>query len=400
MKTALNRNSISIVLVLAALAAVVVACTRVKQIARGDKQSEAVKKLNYGVPAVKNAHPDPYGGTTSAFIIIMMEPGKVMLHNADAEPMDMETFSESLKGFVEGRSQLERVVYLAAVADLDSAAFLDVLDRLRKSEIDHVRLLASSRKIAGDDDRYFEGARDIAGPDSFFDIDIRTEIYSDKPNPLTLFIDEGPGRKPQINAETFDDQEKMAAKLVQVFRQREDTGIFRAGTNEVEKTVLYRLHNEPASTGYTQKYGDIVRMIDALRGAMASPIVLIDDNELWKLAPSDEIVDPLKIPTSKTPPPMTKTISGGVLNGKATSLPKPVYPPAAKAVRASGPVNVEVTIDENGYVVEANAVSGHPLLRASAEQAAKMARFTPTLLSGQKVKVTGVIVYNFAPALQ
>ncbi len=95
------------------------------------------------------------------------------------------------------------------------------------------------------------------------------------------------------------------------------------------------------------------------------------------------------------PKPKPKTISGGVLNGKATSLPKPGYPPAAKAIRASGAVSVQVLIDESGRVVSASAVSGHPLLRAAAVSAAQGARFSPTLLSGQPVKVSGVITYNF-----
>jgi len=58
---------------------------------------------------------------------------------------------------------------------------------------------------------------------------------------------------------------------------------------------------------------------------------------------------------------------------------------------------VQVTIDENGNVISASAVSGHPLLRQAAEQAARQAVFKPTLLSDQPVKVTGVIVYNFVP---
>jgi protein TonB len=100
-------------------------------------------------------------------------------------------------------------------------------------------------------------------------------------------------------------------------------------------------------------------------------------------------------PPAKKPVP--KQISGGVLNGKATSLPKPPYPPAARAVRASGAVSVQVLIDESGSVVSASAVSGHPLLRAAAVQAARSARFSPTQLSGQPVKVSGVITYNFVP---
>ena len=91
------------------------------------------------------------------------------------------------------------------------------------------------------------------------------------------------------------------------------------------------------------------------------------------------------------------TISGGVLNGKATSLPKPDYPPAAKAVRASGSVSVQILVDEKGTVVSASAVSGHPLLRQTAVEAAKNAKFSPTMLSGKAVKVSGVLTFNFTP---
>jgi len=90
-------------------------------------------------------------------------------------------------------------------------------------------------------------------------------------------------------------------------------------------------------------------------------------------------------------------ISGGVLNGKAVSLPKPPYPPAARAVRASGAVSIQVLIDEDGQIFSAMAVSGHPLLRAAARNAACGAQFTPTLLVGNPVKVSGVITYNFVP---
>ena len=90
-----------------------------------------------------------------------------------------------------------------------------------------------------------------------------------------------------------------------------------------------------------------------------------------------------------------KTISGGVLNGKAISLPKPPYPPVARAAKASGTVIVQVIVDENGNVVSANAVSGHPLLQAAAIAAARSAKFSPTKLSGQLVKVSGIITYNF-----
>lgn len=110
---------------------------------------------------------------------------------------------------------------------------------------------------------------------------------------------------------------------------------------------------------------------------------------------TDEPPPTIKTPTP-TPKPVPKTVSGGVVNGKAVNLVKPPYPPAARAVRASGTVNVQVTIDEAGNVISASAVSGHPLLKQAAESAARSSKFSPTTLSGQKVKVTGVIVYNFA----
>jgi protein TonB len=101
-------------------------------------------------------------------------------------------------------------------------------------------------------------------------------------------------------------------------------------------------------------------------------------------------------PPPPPPPPKPRApISGGVLNGKAISLPKPAYPPIARQAHASGTVVVQVTIDENGSVISAHAVSGHPLLQGVAVAAARGARFSPTKLSGQPVKVTGVITYNF-----
>ena len=92
-----------------------------------------------------------------------------------------------------------------------------------------------------------------------------------------------------------------------------------------------------------------------------------------------------------------KIIKSGVLNGKVLKLVQPEYPPAARAVRASGAVAVQITFDEKGSVISAAAISGHPLLRAAAEKAARACKFAPVLLEGVPVKVTGVIVYNFVP---
>jgi len=101
-------------------------------------------------------------------------------------------------------------------------------------------------------------------------------------------------------------------------------------------------------------------------------------------------------PPSPGPKPILKPVSGGVLNGTALTLPPPMYPEAAKRMRVQGVVSVDVILDETGKVVAANASSGPQILREAAVQAALRAKFSPTKLSGQPVKVSGVINYKFA----
>jgi protein TonB len=101
-------------------------------------------------------------------------------------------------------------------------------------------------------------------------------------------------------------------------------------------------------------------------------------------------------PAKKEPPPQKERIPYvGPVTGRAINLPQPVYPAIAKAANIQGPVTVEVVIDEAGHVLSARATSGHPLLRAESEKAAYRARFSPTLLQNQPVKVKGVITFNF-----
>ena len=87
----------------------------------------------------------------------------------------------------------------------------------------------------------------------------------------------------------------------------------------------------------------------------------------------------------------------GTVNSSAVLLARPAYPKAARAVRATGDVEVQVTINELGYVISAEAISGHPLLRMEAVQAAKKSKFAQTILQGFPVKVIGIIVYKFVP---
>ncbi|HEU4390013.1 MAG TPA: energy transducer TonB, partial [Blastocatellia bacterium] len=87
--------------------------------------------------------------------------------------------------------------------------------------------------------------------------------------------------------------------------------------------------------------------------------------------------------------------SQGVMQSEAIKRVEPAYPPLAQAAQISGSVTVEITVDENGDVQAARALSGHPLLRDSAVEAAKQWKFNPTTLSGNPVKVVATLTFNF-----
>lgn len=94
--------------------------------------------------------------------------------------------------------------------------------------------------------------------------------------------------------------------------------------------------------------------------------------------------------------PATPTkVSEGVLQGSALKKIAPMYPPIAKAARAAGVVQVVVTISEEGRVLDAQVMNGHPLLRQAAVDAARQWVFTPTKLSNVPVKVQGILSFNF-----
>jgi len=100
-------------------------------------------------------------------------------------------------------------------------------------------------------------------------------------------------------------------------------------------------------------------------------------------------------PPPPDPPKQPKIVSKGVITGLAVSLPKPLYSEIAKKMRIQGMVSVQVLVDETGRVVSAKALGGSPFLVPEAQKAALQARFSPTILNDQPVKVSGVITYNF-----
>ncbi|MCA1635648.1 MAG: TonB family protein [Acidobacteria bacterium] len=169
-----------------------------------------------------------------------------------------------------------------------------------------------------------------------------------------------------------------------------DRSVASETSRDLPPNMDYKLgdHNFIPPAGFGDGKGD--KPGDA--GRDTGPVV---DSGPGDDAPRIVKTEPTPAPTPKQEVKKVLQLSQGVITAKATAKPAPPYPNIAKMARAQGPVTVQIVVDEHGRVIASKATGGHPLLRGAAEQAAFQARFTPTFLSGQPVKVTGVITYNF-----
>ncbi len=86
----------------------------------------------------------------------------------------------------------------------------------------------------------------------------------------------------------------------------------------------------------------------------------------------------------------------GSLVSYATSQAKPVYPIAAKNMRMTGVVKVEVLVNENGEVSAVQNTTGPSMLQRAASDAVKKWKFKPFVRAGQPVKASGFVNFNFS----
>jgi biopolymer transport protein ExbD len=95
-----------------------------------------------------------------------------------------------------------------------------------------------------------------------------------RPNPLTLVVQLDNNLRIKLNTEDMGDvtdTSALSARLTTIFKEREQSGVFREGTNEVEKTLFVKA---PRAV----RYNDVVKVIDAVKVTGAQPIGLqIDD---------------------------------------------------------------------------------------------------------------------------
>jgi len=123
---------------------------------------------------------------------------------------------------------------------------------------------------------------------SRFKADIPTQrdpnenIQNLKPNPLTLVVSITPDLQIKLNQDAMgsvNDTTALAAKLQQTFQLRKEQHAYKVGMEtatvsedqKIEKTVFVKAPR-------ALKYGDVVKVIDAIKGAGANPVGLqVDD---------------------------------------------------------------------------------------------------------------------------
>jgi protein TonB len=86
----------------------------------------------------------------------------------------------------------------------------------------------------------------------------------------------------------------------------------------------------------------------------------------------------------------------GSLVSYATTQAKPVYPVAAKNMRMTGVVKVEVLVNENGEVSQVQNTTGPSMLQRAATDAVKKWKFKPFVRDGQPTKASGFVNFNFS----
>jgi TonB family protein len=137
--------------------------------------------------------------------------------------------------------------------------------------------------------------------------------------------------------------------------------------------------------------------LDAANESAKASLKRLQQEEQAKLAAKSQpapVSAPVTVPEPVKAPEFIRV--GSLSNADAVRMVPPVYPQFAQKAQVEGRVTVELTLDENGEVIEAKATSGPQILRTAAEDAAARSKFKPALFDGKPIKAKGAITYNFS----
>ncbi|MEP6789467.1 MAG: biopolymer transporter ExbD, partial [Acidobacteriota bacterium] len=182
---------------------------------------------------------------------------------------------------MEAKTPEKRIVYLKCDVNASYENVLQVFDIIRKADIDKVGLVVIGEKDESDSYQTAPVMFEVRLPEPLD----KTVGVSSKPvrrNPLILIAMLENDGKLKLNNEdmgTITDSKKLENRLRQVFMDRENNGVFREGTNEIEKTIFLKA---PKSS----KYGDFIKLVEVVKLTGAQPIAIQFDDVILTMGSS------------------------------------------------------------------------------------------------------------------
>lgn len=186
------------------------------------------------------------------------------------EPVSFEEFERRLAGLMRDKTPEKWIVYLKADVNADCSNVLKLFESIRKNEVAAVGIVVYGEDKPEDPYQIYPKRFELKLPEP-----VNPEEGPRRPNPLALLATLENGGSLSLNKEpmgTAVDPKNLSARLKKVFQQRESEGIFREGTNEIEKTVM--LTPSPSA-----KYGDFVKLIETVKLSGAEPVMIQMDSD-------------------------------------------------------------------------------------------------------------------------
>jgi biopolymer transport protein ExbD len=265
---------------------------RMSRLATTKRQTAPTKSLPQGVKVdlprgLNNASRDPAPLGESSIVVSIPNNDQFYVGR---DPIPKDQLGRKIGPLMTREGAANRIVYIASGASVEYRSVVEALNIIREQEIDQIGLMVD------------RGNRDDAVPGQFL-IEVPMPRKADdgvrflKPNPLTLVVAISRDLKLALNNRdrpekgepcfglvpeygSVNEPDHLAQCLERVFTRRFKEHAYRPGmetrndvreSQRIERTVFVKA---PRSI----RYGDVVRVIDLVKGSGADPIGLqIDD---------------------------------------------------------------------------------------------------------------------------
>jgi biopolymer transport protein ExbD len=214
---------------------------------------------------MKSANEDSRVARETSFVITVDDDSGNLL--IGKEKISKNQLTEKITAALTNKTPDERIVYIKAAESLKFQTMIELFNSIRKADMDRIALVVIKT----------DSEESIPKPHTF-DVKIPAEPDSSqelpRPNPLTLVVEIDTDKNLFLNREPMgkiNDTKGLEDKLTSVFKERENNGVFREGTNEVEKTTFIKASR-------SLSYGDVAKVIDAVRLSGAQPVGIQIDN--------------------------------------------------------------------------------------------------------------------------